>query len=203
MIKEIDIPTVNGFEDLGKFAKLEINSVNWPESYPYTPKATAYVGHTRDAILIHFDVTESNAKADCLETNGPVWEDSCVEFFVKRPESDLYFNFETNCIGAGLSARRHSRYDYEFLSPEKISRIIRRSSLPFERTDIKGDSSWYLTLEVPFDIIECDGCPESLMANFYKCGEHTDQMHFVSWSPICTAEPDFHCPQFFGKINLL
>lgn len=203
MAKEIDVPAVDGFENLEKFAKLEINSVNWPESYPYAPKATASIGHTRDAILIRFDVTESNAKADCLETNGPVWEDSCVEFFVKRPETDFYFNFETNCIGAGLSARRHSRYDPEFLSPEKLSRVIRRSSLPFERTDIKGDSSWSLTLEIPFDIIECDGCPKSLMANFYKCGEHTDRMHFVSWSPISTANPDFHCPQFFGKLNLL
>ena len=40
--------------------------------------------------------------------------------------------------------------------------------------------------------------PEKIVGNFYKCADGTDSMHFVSWSPIPTAKPDFHRPEFFG-----
>ena len=37
-------------------------------------------------------------------------------------------------------------------------------------------------------------------ANFYKCGDETETVHYGCWSPIETPEPDFHRPEYFGRI---
>jgi len=38
-------------------------------------------------------------------------------------------------------------------------------------------------------------------ANFFKCGDDTQQPHFLSWQPIDTPRPDFHRPEFFGFLQ--
>jgi hypothetical protein len=37
-------------------------------------------------------------------------------------------------------------------------------------------------------------------ANFYKCGDDTAVPHYGAWSPVKTASPDFHRPEFFGEL---
>ena len=37
-------------------------------------------------------------------------------------------------------------------------------------------------------------------ANFYKCGDETPVPHYGAWSPVGTAAPDFHRPEFFGEL---
>jgi hypothetical protein len=37
-------------------------------------------------------------------------------------------------------------------------------------------------------------------ANFYKCGDETETPHFGAWSPVQTPQPDFHRPEFFGRL---
>lgn len=196
------VPAVKGFAESEKFNVQSVSCVNWPGSFPYMPAIKVALGHTDSSILLRFDVTEANAKAVCLEPNGPVWEDSCAEFFVRVPGSAHYFNFETNCIGTGLAARRLSRDEFTHFTREQMSRIVYRPSLPREVTDLK-DASWSLELEVPFELLGLDSCPERLEANFYKCGDKTSAPHFVSWSPIAVEKPDFHRPEFFGELILL
>ena len=202
-MKTAFIPEViDGFSSIGQFAILKIDSVNWEKEYPYKPEVKAYVAHSKTSILIRFYVREENAKAVTLENNGPVWEDSCVEFFVKVPGSKYYFNFETNCIGAGLSAKRLSRTEFTFFTPEQMERVKKVSSLPKKACDIKGESEWTLDIEIPFDLIDCNECPKELLSNFYKCGDKTDKPHYLSWNPIDLPKPDFHRPEFFGKLVL-
>jgi len=43
--------------------------------------------------------------------------------------------------------------------------------------------------------------PDKLEGNFYKCADETSTPHYVSWSEISTAAPDFHKPEFFGELN--
>ena len=81
-----------------------IDCVNWSE-YPYAPKATFRVAHSDDAVAVMFEVEESHVRAVALDDNGPVWEDSCVEFFVAAPDGEGYFNFEVSCIATALAAR--------------------------------------------------------------------------------------------------
>ena len=194
------VPSVNGFNELGKFNSFDLDCINWP-AFPYKPKVRVSVGHTPERMLVRFDVKEKNARAVCLEANGPVWEDSCVEFFVKLPDDPHYFNFETNCIGVGLAARRLSREDCAHLDAAQMEKIVRRSSLPRAVTDLQ-DAAWSLELEVPFEILGCKECPERLLANFYKCGDKTAEPHFLSWAPIKTQKPDFHRPEFFKILAL-
>jgi hypothetical protein len=137
--KSIKAPFVEGLEGLSDerlVATLrevgtlgQIDSLNWSE-YPYAPAVSFRIAHSDKAIAIMFEVRESNVKATTLDSNGPVWEDSCVEFFVANPKGEGYFNFEINCIGTALAAFRRSRSDAEHFSEEKIAKVRRFGSLP-------------------------------------------------------------------------
>lgn len=200
--KKLNVPPVSGFEDADSFAGGAIECINWPDSFPYRPQVNFKAGHSAEKLFIRFEVKETNARAVCLESNGPVWEDSCVEFFVRIPGDTHYFNFETNCIGTGLAARRLSREECTHFTAEQMNAITRISSLPHEITD-KDECEWTLDLIIPFSALGCKSCPETLEANFYKCGDRTRIPHFISWSPVQTPSPDFHRPEFFGTLFLL
>ena len=203
MSKSLEIPRVNGFGDIAAFAKAAVDTVCWPAEFPYRPDVRLSVAHDGASILIRFDVTEDNPRAVAMENNGPVWEDSYVEFFVREPGSPYYFNFETNCIGTGLASRRLSRDEFTRFDDARMARIIRRPSLPAHPLDIREKTSWSLELQVPFDLICAEGkAPERLLANFYKCGDKTAVPHFLSWNPIEVPAPDFHRPEFFGELIL-
>lgn len=181
-----------------------INSVNWPASYPLNPDSKFIIARSTGSMFIHFVVNEKQIKAVYTNDQDPVWQDSCVEFFCKIPGSKTYFNFEFNCIGTCLATERVSRTeDVNPLSPYKMSQIKRFASLgnePF--AEKKGDFDWSLTVEIPFSVIgvDADKLPESLKANFYKCGDETSAPHYVSWNPIAVENPDFHRPEFFGDL---
>ena len=201
MGKTLIVPRVGGFSDLSSFAKGAVDTVCWPDGFPYKPEVRFAIAHDGSALLIRFDVEEDNPKAVTTVNNGPVWEDSCVEFFVKEPDSPYYFNFETNCIGAGLAAKRLSRSEFTHFSPAEMARVVRRPSLPAEPLDIQALTAWSLELEIPFALICGDGaCPSRLLANFYKCGDKTAVPHFLSWNPVEVPSPDFHRPEFFGEL---
>lgn len=196
--KSISVPKVNGFHDIDKFAEDSISIKNW-EEYPSGPDVRFRIGYTDTAICLLFDVKGDHARAVYMNSNEPVYEDSCVEFFVKEPGSGHYFNFETNCIGTSLAAKRRSRTDFVHLTEEQIETVTRKSSLPRRPTD-ERDASWTLELTVPFATIGLDHVPDRLEANLYKCGDKTEHVHFLSWSGIDTASPDFHRPEFFGEL---
>lgn len=198
----LKVPRLEGFRSLGQFAKSSLDCVPWSAEFPYKPKVDFAVAHDGLRLFIRFDVEEKNVKAVTTKSNGPVWEDSCAEFFVRVPGSAFYYNFETNCIGAGLAAKRTSRSDCVHFGEDKMSQIVRRSSLPFSPVDA-GPGKWSLELEIPFALFcESEAVPQVLEANFYKCGDKTAEPHFLSWSPIDTPSPDFHRPEFFGRLIL-
>ena len=201
--KSLIVPRVSGFEELASFAKGAVDTVCWPDAYPYKPEVRFAIAHDGQALLVRFDVEEENPRAVTTRNNGPVWEDSCVEFFVKEPDSPYYFNFETNCIGTGLAAKRLSRNEFSHFDEARMAQVVRRSSFPAEPVDIHGKTAWSLELEIPFSLIcESTGVPPRLLANFYKCGDKTEVMHFLSWNPVRVPNPDFHRPEFFGELIL-
>lgn len=203
MTKLLLLPRVGGWKDLDAFARGAVDVVCWPEAFPYRPEVRFAIAHDGRALLIRFEVAEDNVRAVTTENNGPVWEDSCVEFFVKEPDSPYYFNFETNCIGTGLAAKRLSRDAFTHFDAEQMARVGRRSSLPFAPVDIRERTEWTLELEIPFALItDQGGVPERLLANFYKCGDKTAVPHFLSWNPVEVPSPDFHRPEFFGELIL-
>ena len=177
-------------------------NVNWPE-YPYAPSVDFHIANSDKAVAVMFKVTEDHVKAVAMETNGPVWEDSCVEFFVTMADGQRYMNIEMNCAGTILVGKRLSKTDAQHLTEAEISTIRRVTSLPHEPIDSRAEGqSWWAIEVIPYEIFGYDHKPESLRANLYKCGDKCDQPHFLSWSPIPLPAPNFHCPQFFGEIEL-
>ena len=180
-----------------------IANVNWADEFPYAPEVSFKMACSDKAIAILFEVKEDHVRAAAMENNGPVWQDSCVEFFVMGPDGVHYTNFEMNCAGTMLAARRTSRHDPAPFTPEQFSQVRRITSLPHEPIDAKGEGqSWWAIEVIPFEAFGYSSKPDSLRANLYKCGDKCDQPHFLSWSPIDLPSPDFHCPDFFGTIEL-
>ena len=210
MKKETDIRYIPQLESLSeedlvkalRDAKEEkIECVNWNE-YPYAPEVRLNAAFSDTHLALLYSVKEEHVLGTVLENNGPVWEDSCVETFIKDPVGEGYYNIEVNCIGTPLAAHRLSRTDFEHFGPEKMAEIRCFSSLGHEAADLK-DGEWTVCELIPFELLGLDKAPESLETNFYKCGDNCRQPHYLSWSPIGLPSPNFHCPEYFGKINLI
>lgn len=214
MYNEINVRYIPSIEDMacdeavGKLvddtAPEVVSCVNWPE-YPYAPEVRLNLAFSDEVLALLYRVREEHVLGSVLENNGPVWEDSCVETFIKDPMSDGYFNFEVNCIGSKLAAHRLSRTDFELFAEDKLSQVRCLGSLPHQQTDMvnAAGGEWRLVVMIPFSVLGLEEAPQSLRCNFYKCGDRCMQPHYLSWSPIGLPEPDFHCPEFFGKINLI
>ncbi|WP_270087304.1 carbohydrate-binding family 9-like protein [Sphingobacterium sp. SYP-B4668] len=183
----------------------QISNVNWPD-YPYRPDVKFRIAYSDFGILLHFKVVEQSVRAKTSLDNGPVWEDSCVEFFIQPDSSnDLYYNLEFNCIGK-LLIESGTPGNRTFAGPNVLANVKRWSSLgtqPFEER--KGPVNWELAAVIPYStffkhtIERLDG--KVVKANFYKCGDKLAVPHFISWSPIALQEPQFHAPSFFGYLQ--
>ena len=219
--KELTIPYIEG---LGKAAGLDefagllqdaaektgfgsasVGTVNWPDTFPFTPECTFIAGWCRKGIGVLYSVSGPDLRAKALSDNGRVWEDSCCEFFISDPNDGTYYNFEMNCIGTLLAAKRKSRENCTHFSEDKLRQVRRFASLERKEYDTcDGDYRWNVGMFIPFSLIDIDpdNLPEKLYANFYKCGDLTKHIHFLSWSPIDCPKPDFHRPDFFGTLTL-
>lgn len=170
--------------------------------YPYKPTVSFAIGHTNDYIAIKYSVQEKVVKGACYTPNAPVYTDSCVEFFIAPENSNGYYNLEFNCIGtclAGFGEGRSNRTPV----PASLIKTIRYQAVL--QNDTEADVvNWILTLLIPVQVF-CFDPVNSLSGiratgNFYKCGDDLPDPHFLSWMPIQTPEPNFHCPEFFGSL---
>ena len=185
-----------------------VNQVNWPETFAEKPEVSVEISNSHEWLFLKWHVRGAQLRAVTAEDQGPVWEDSCVEFFCQVPGDEHYCNFECNCIGAMVGSRRKSRTEEVVpFSADEMGRIERKCSFPREAFEEKdGLFEWEVEERIPLDLIFRDKqpvFPQVLRANFYKCADKTKRPHFVSWRPIDLPKPDFHCPQFFGEITLL
>lgn len=115
-----------------------------------------------------------------------------------------YTNFEFNCIGTcSASSRRSRNEDIVLFSPNEMAAIQRYPSMGRRAfKEMEGMFEWELTVKIPMKLMNIDpeNLPEKIRVNFYKCADDTDSMHFVSWAPIDTENPDFHRPEYFGEL---
>lgn len=191
LMDEYNVPPIN------------IGTDNWKWS-DRNPAVTVRILHDDSNIYIHFHVVDNEIRAVSDSDNGPVWEDSCCEFFISPDMDDFYYNFECNCIGTLLlhSGKPGSRTS----APKEIYESVKRwSSLgkaPFD--NIIKDCAWDLVEIIPTTALYKHSIPgfsgKEMSCNLYKCGDKLSHPHFLSWSPITLESPMFHCPQFFSKI---
>mgnify|MGYP000828714434 CR=1 FL=1 len=182
-----------------------VQCVNWAE-YPYKPKVSFRIAHTKDSILLHFKVREESVRAKYGEDNGSVWTDSCVEFFSVPAGDGVYYNMECNCAGRLLIGAGAERSNRQHASQEILDKVQRWSSLGREDFEERvGECNWEVALVIPYsafflhNITSLDG--KAIRANFYKCGDKLQTPHFLSWNPIGLEKPNFHCPEFFGALR--
>ncbi len=216
-MKQIEIPyceeigrnsalrDISGFLDGLEFRNIETQS--WP-AYGYKPQIRFTMAHSGDCVFLKFDVLEKFVQAVYRQNNEPVNKDSCVEFFISPDGADDYYNFEFNCIGAckaGFGSRiRQSR---GCLPDDIIDQINRQSLITRARRFNDDLTAWELTVAIPLEVF-CHNDYRSLKglqgkANFYKCGDDLPEPHFIVWNDVRAPEPDFHLPEFFGRINFL
>ena len=175
------------------------------ESYPYRPDVSFRIAWLQNIIYLHYAVAEREFKAEKLESNQMVCEDSCVEFFFSPFPDGIYYNFEFNAIGTCLLSAGRNRTERSYASREIIGKMTIKSTMgdkaiPF--TD--KQTQWKIVIAIPtgtlwlHDIKELSGL--SAMANFYKCGDRLQNRHYLTWSPVSSNRPDFHRPEYFGKL---
>ena len=189
-----------------KGAKGEIDQINW-SAFPYKPEVKFGMAYNENFLFLVFYIQEQYIRALEVEPNGKVWEDSCSEFFLSFDNTG-YYNIETNCIGTQLVGFGKNRHNRTHLPNDAIRSIIAHSSLDSHPIEPQtGHFDYQLSLIIPAtsfrfhpDLKFKPGM--QINGNFYKCGDKTDQPHFVSWNPISTNEPDFHQPDFFGILKL-
>lgn len=181
-----------------------IECINW-ESFPYKPIAAFDIARSETSLYIRFFVRGNSLKAAFETDDSPVFNDSCVEFFMQKENDPEYMNFEFNCIGTCDASRRFSRDNKRSLSQAEYKSIRRHPSMERKAfAEKQGVHSWELVVSIPFTVMGLDpqALPEKIYGNFYKCADNTEFPHYVSWNPINTEMPDFHRPEFFGEITL-
>ena len=191
-----EIMRVGNDFDWESIPSLNIDNVLWTDDYGI--RAAGQLCYNDENLYVHLSAVEEDIRAEYTEPLSPVCQDSCLEFFFMLEGAENYFNIEINpngclCIQFG---------------PEKTDRIniVRGDAL--EYFDIKTDRTadgWEVFYRIPLEFIHLF-YPEyhfngALMANMYKCGDKTVHKHYLSWAPIDLEKPNFHCPEFFGRIQ--
>lgn len=168
----------------------------------YNIPVYAQIAYDEDGITVRFTVGESNPQCDKKKHFEQVCLDSCVEFFVNfMPEkSDYYMNFEVNAAGAMNVSYRLDRHHSTRLLLEEVE--------SFRITPVIAEDHWTVTYKIGYDFIKKYysgfdiNSAEYVKCNIYKCGGLTAMRHFLTYFKIGTEKPDFHRPEYFGRVDI-
>ncbi|NMC39649.1 MAG: hypothetical protein GYA43_00525 [Bacteroidales bacterium] len=185
--------------------RYRIDYLCWKD-FPYRPEVSFKISYSRAEIYLKFYVREKYFKAEMTEINQPVWEDSCVEFFVSPAGDGIYYNFEFNGIGTCYMGCGTGRHDSMPAPVDYVSRIRTLSSMgkkPFK--EIQGDIYWELVAAIPVSVFFRHriifSAGRMMRGNFYKCGDRLTEPHYLAWRPVLTGKPDFHRPEYFDELQ--
>jgi hypothetical protein len=176
----------------------------------FKPEAQAKMMYDNDNLYVIFHVKDRYVRCITNEINGPVWEDGAVEFFF-APDSQkplIYFNLEINCGGTPLMHYNLvPRQESTELEKDDIKTIEIAHTLPqIIDPEMKDPVTWTLEYRIPLAILEKYSVithPKKGVewkANFYKIAENNSNHHYITWSVVGLEKPDFHRPEFFGKL---
>lgn len=176
----------------------EIGVYPWDET-GYRPQSRARLGWTPEGLYVLMYSREKEIRAEETRIGGGVYNDSCLELYIGELNNPIYFNFECNPIGAmfiGIGADRQNREVLQAY-PEGM-RVA---------TGMHRGGWWAVSYFVPAAFLKLRGNltlveGEELRGNFYKCGDKTAALHHGMWNAVEWPMPDFHRPEYFGKIRV-
>ena len=177
----------------------------------FRPSAEVKVMYNDESLMVIFRVKDRFVRCVTNEINGPVWDDSCVEFFFAPDQNSpyKYFNLEVNCGGTALMHYNSvPRKEFNMIQHDDIQCIKIAHSLPKIIDPERSDSvTWTVEYAIPFSLLEKYAHvtrPKkgvSWRVNFYNIADKTSNQHYISWSPIENGVVDYHQPQFFGVLK--
>lgn len=161
--------------------------------------------HSGDAIFLKFYVKEDIIRVATHQSNGRVHKDNCVEFFVAFEAQKKYYNIEINCMGIVLIGYGEGRLNRKLLDEELIDKVSTHINIQTAPLKSGNKYMWQVTVMLPIEVFEGSDLSslnqKSGLGNFFKCGDDLPNKHFYSWCNIEAKKPDFHLPQFFGKLE--
>jgi hypothetical protein len=135
--------------------RAEVNRQQWlrVEQPPETEVRGAY---DKEALHLQFRVFEEAPVMRQRQHGDPVYQDSCVEFFLQpMPAQELrYFNFELNAAGVLLLEIGEQGPKRKRIMLEAISRFAIRTALGLWDPECRR-MYWELHLRIPFAFIKC------------------------------------------------
>ncbi|GHU65657.1 hypothetical protein FACS189447_04980 [Spirochaetia bacterium] len=192
---------INGLPDWNSIEEIKIDLPLWVTPPPGL-KISAKLCYSPDKIHVRLQAVEKQILSRFSGLLDMVCLDSCLEFFFSPLEGHLhYFNFEFNPQGAMWlgygSDRNHS-----------IRQYIPKYRELFSVSPFTIEGGWGVEFSIPSSFI-CIYAPaftlekgKTIRGNFYKCGDETATPHYLVWNPIESKTPDYHKPEYFGKIIL-
>ena len=177
----------------------------------FEPTVEAKMQYDTANLYVIFRVQDRFVRVVTHQINGPVWKDSCVEFFFapNAAQPAHYFNLEINAGGTPLMHYNTvPRKETKSLPKRDIRSVEIAHSLP-EKVDpeITDSITWTVEYRIPLDVlrqhaeITSPGPGVVWKANFYKIAENNSNPHYITWAPIDLPKPDFHAPAFFGELQ--
>lgn len=176
----------------------------------FVPKVQLKLCYTNNDLFLIYKVEDKFVRCITTEINGPVWEDSTVEFFF-APDSDLplrYFNIEINCGGTYLFyyniIPRKDRIAVDALDMQDFK--IAHSLPEVVDPEITDDLTWTIECRIPFELLKkysnvtLPAKNVKWKANFYKIAVITSNPHYLTWTEVINDKPDFHLPAYFGDL---
>ncbi len=181
--------------------KFYIDKAQWGYD-EYMPEVYLKMAYNEKEFLFEFTVFEKEPTRTKTKHYEGVHEDSCAEVFLNfSPKTEKrYINFEVNANGVMNPSYRLDRHDSEHLTLEEIDSFDINA-------EVKEDC-WTVSYKVGFDILKkyypdfdiatCD----YIIGNAYKCGDKTPVAHYLALFDVGCEKPDFHRPEYFGKIEI-
>lgn len=180
-----------------------IDRFNWGGDY--RPVSAGRLGFLPSkGFLLEMNCEEADPCRRYTREDDPVYLDSAMEaFFCFRPDTEkpCYLNFEMNANGAMLACYGTDR-QHRIPFPPKVRKGLSCQAACEEHC-------WRVTLFIPLSLLETVYPGLSLQTgsvftcNFYKLKESEGLTHFASFSPIPTAEPNFHLPEYFARARIV
>ena len=137
--------------------------------------------------LFRLTCYETNPRITYLEPGGEVCEDSCLEIFLNfAPEkSRSYINFEMN-----------DRVDLNTPEMPKVKATV---------LEDRWEAELFIPLSTIYNVYgKIDFAPGyTFTGNAFKCGDLTDEPHYISWSPLQRDAIDFHRSDRFGTFEIM
>ena len=184
---------------------LKIEKYLWIDN-GYRPHVEVKAAWSAANLYVYFKVHEKKICVRHTQYGSDVWKDSCVELFINPfPEkSNEYINIEINAMGTMLAAKGKDRYNRQLFPETAVSSFEVVPSVTAPIDGYHGAEYWTLHYKIPLDFFEtaykAHFTPKTAAANFYKCGDETEYVHYGVWNEILSEVPDFHQPRFFGKL---